>query len=219
MNEWSPESIQRMLDEAMGSPPDEDASRKRTRLRILKAATQHFIRFGYRKASVSDIATDAGVAKGTVYLYFKNKNALMIAAISYEKTGQIEAFNAVMAKPPEEQLRAYLTLVGTAVQASPLVARLTRGDREMLAVLQDGDVDKTTEINERRDAFLSHLIRSTNPSLSEDALHKRTVVLNAMILMTAQLNETAFLQDQTVSDFSETLADILVSGLAQREPQ
>jgi AcrR family transcriptional regulator len=219
MSDWSPNSIQRLFDEAMGSLPKEEPSRKRTRLRILKAATQHFIRFGYRKASISDIASDAGVAKGTVYLYFKNKHALMIAAISYEKTAQIEPFNAIMAKPPHEQLRAYLQLVGTAVEASPLVARLTRGDREMLAVLHDADADMTNDLNERRNAFLGHLIRSANPSLSEDALHKRTVVLNAIIMMTAQLNEPAFLQDQTVSEFSETLADMIVSGLAQRETQ
>ena len=107
MNDWSPENIQRLFDEAMGSQPGEDAARKRTRLRILKAATEHFIRFGYRKASVSEIATDAGVAKGTVYLYFKSKNALMVAAISYEKVSQMGAFQDLMAKPPHEQLRAY----------------------------------------------------------------------------------------------------------------
>ena len=198
----------------MGSQPGEDAARKRTRLRILKAATEHFIRFGYRKASVSEIATDAGVAKGTVYLYFKSKNALMVAAISYEKVSQMGAFQDLMAKPPHEQLRAYLTLVGNAVKDSPLVARLTRGDREMKAVLEEGDETLGEDHNERRDAFLSYLIRSANPSLSDSELHRRVVVLNAIIMMTAQLEEPDLLQDQTVGDFSETLADIIVSGLA-----
>ncbi len=219
MSDWSPESIERLLDEAMGVRPNEDAARKRTRLRILQAATEHFLRFGYRKASISDIARDAGVAKGTVYLYFENKNALMFAAISYEKVRQVEPFNAVMAKPPHEQLRAYLQLVGKAVEASPLVARLTRGDKEMLDVLEDAGQVQGEEINARRDAFLGHLIRSANPSLTDEALHKRVVVLNAVVMMTAQLEQPAFLQDQTVTDFSETLADIMVSGLAQRDSQ
>lgn len=217
MSDWSPSAIQQRFDDAMGVRPGEDASRRRTRLRILQAATEHFLRFGYRKASVSDIATDAGVAKGTVYLYFKSKNALMIAAISYEKVQQIGAFAAVMAKPPHEQLRAYLTLVGNAVNDSPLVARLTRGDREMQAVLEDSGETLGSDHNAERDAFLGLLIRNVNPSISDTDLHKRVVVLNAIIMMSAQLEEPDLLQDQTVSDFSETLADILVSGLAQRD--
>lgn len=216
MNEWSSEHIQQRINDAMGVRPDEDASRRRTRLRILQAATEHFLRFGYRKASVSDIATDAGVAKGTVYLYFKSKNALMIAAIGYEKVQQISAFGAVMAKPPHEQLRAYLTLVGNAVKDSPLVARLTRGDREMKAVLDESGETLGRDHSAERDAFLGHLIRNVNPSISDSDLHKRVVVLNAIIMMTAQLEEPDLLQDQTVGEFSETLADILVSGLAER---
>ncbi|MGK0347935.1 MAG: AcrR family transcriptional regulator [Myxococcota bacterium] len=217
MSDWSPGILERSLNEATGIRPDEDAARTRTRLRILQAATHHFLRFGYRKASISDIAKDAGVAKGTIYLYFESKNALMVAAISYEKVGQLEAFNLVMAKPPHEQLRAYLQLVGEAVQASPLVARLTRGDKEMLAVLEDAGQIQGEKIKARRDAFLTHLIRSANPSLTNDALHKRVVVLNAVVMMTAQLEEPALLQDQTVSEFSETLADMIVSGIAHRD--
>lgn len=215
MSDWSPQMIQSLFDDALGVRPGEDVARKRTRLRILDTATKHFLRFGYRKASIADIASDAGVAKGTVYLYYKNKHALMIAAISYEKVAQIEPFNAVMALPPEQQLRGYMELIGRAVESSPLVARLTRGDREMQAVLEESG-NMAAKLDERRDAFLGHLIRGTNPSLTEDELHKRVVVLNAIIMMTAQLNEPDLLQDQSVNDFSKTLADMLVSGLAER---
>lgn len=43
---------------------------------ILIAARKIFIRDGYRAAKMSDIAAEAGVAAGTLYLYFNSKEAL-----------------------------------------------------------------------------------------------------------------------------------------------
>jgi len=43
---------------------------------ILGAALELFGRYGYRRTSIDDIARQAGVAKGTVYLYVENKEAL-----------------------------------------------------------------------------------------------------------------------------------------------
>src|SRR5262247_1583533 len=43
---------------------------------ILDAALELFGRYGYRRTSIDDIARAAGVAKGTVYLYVENKEAL-----------------------------------------------------------------------------------------------------------------------------------------------
>jgi AcrR family transcriptional regulator len=50
---------------------------------ILKAAREVFKRSGYEKAHVEDIAQLAGVAKGTVYLYFKSKQAMLDALCDY----------------------------------------------------------------------------------------------------------------------------------------
>ena len=49
------------------------------RLRILDAAVKVFAHEGFFKAKVSQIAGEAGVAPGTVYLYFKNKEDLLIS--------------------------------------------------------------------------------------------------------------------------------------------
>ena len=46
---------------------------------ILKAAREAFKQSGYEKAHVAEIAQLAGVAKGTVYLYFKSKQAMLDA--------------------------------------------------------------------------------------------------------------------------------------------
>src|SRR5689334_2317079 len=44
---------------------------------ILRAATEVFARNGYFNSKVADIARAAGVADGTVYLYFKSKEEIL----------------------------------------------------------------------------------------------------------------------------------------------
>src|SRR5213593_2278185 len=48
------------------------------RERILRAATDVFARNGYFNAKVSEIAKAAGVADGTIYLYFDGKEDILI---------------------------------------------------------------------------------------------------------------------------------------------
>ncbi len=55
---------------------------------ILEAAIRVLARHGYQYATISQIAREAGVADGTIYLYFKNKDDLLDHFFSY-KTHQI----------------------------------------------------------------------------------------------------------------------------------
>jgi AcrR family transcriptional regulator len=49
---------------------------------ILDAARTVFSRDGYAASSVEDVAAEAGIGKGTVYLYFKSKEELYVAALA-----------------------------------------------------------------------------------------------------------------------------------------
>ena len=46
--------------------------------RILEAAVKVFARQGFRQSTVAQIAKEAGVADGTIYLYFKNKDDILV---------------------------------------------------------------------------------------------------------------------------------------------
>jgi AcrR family transcriptional regulator len=48
---------------------------------ILAAARQVFARYGYNAARVDEIADAAGVAKGTIYLYFPSKREIFLATL------------------------------------------------------------------------------------------------------------------------------------------
>jgi AcrR family transcriptional regulator len=60
---------------------DKQKQQKLRRAEILEAAKVVFSNTGYHKADVNDIAKKAGIAKGTVYLYYPTKKALFLAVI------------------------------------------------------------------------------------------------------------------------------------------
>lgn len=54
------------------------------RTRILRSAVKVFARKGFYNSKVSEIAKNAGVADGTIYLYFKNKDEILISIFEEE---------------------------------------------------------------------------------------------------------------------------------------
>jgi TetR/AcrR family fatty acid metabolism transcriptional regulator len=80
--------------------------------RILEAAIDVIAERGFFNARVSDIAARAGVADGTIYLYFKNKEQILMAAIStafsiFLQRAQVEIQKS---RDPREQLRTLARL-------------------------------------------------------------------------------------------------------------
>lgn len=61
------------------------------RSRILKAAIKVFARRGFYNAKVSEIAKNAGIADGTIYLYFRNKDEILISIFEEEMAKFISA--------------------------------------------------------------------------------------------------------------------------------
>jgi TetR/AcrR family fatty acid metabolism transcriptional regulator len=74
--------------------------------RILHAAIEVFAENGYFNSRISDIAKKADVADGTIYLYFKNKEQILMAAIDYAFTIFMNAAQKEMATiaDPRERL-------------------------------------------------------------------------------------------------------------------
>jgi AcrR family transcriptional regulator len=60
------------------SNPDESAGKDK-RSRILDAAQGLFLRYGVKRTALDDVVREAGIATGTLYLYFDSKDALFAA--------------------------------------------------------------------------------------------------------------------------------------------
>jgi AcrR family transcriptional regulator len=64
---------------------------EQTRQQILEAATGVFSKYGYEKASIARICAAVGIARGTLYQYFRDKQSLFRALID-EQVEQIQHF-------------------------------------------------------------------------------------------------------------------------------
>jgi TetR/AcrR family fatty acid metabolism transcriptional regulator len=77
------------------SREDREAAKKRRsrdkRDRILKAAVKVFARNGFHATRVSEVAKAAGVADGTIYLYFKSKEELLVSLFE-DRVSKLLAF-------------------------------------------------------------------------------------------------------------------------------
>jgi TetR/AcrR family fatty acid metabolism transcriptional regulator len=75
---------------------------------ILRAATDVFANRGFFNSQVADVARAAGVAAGTVYLYFRSKDDLLVSIFDRTMREWIEEGRATVApiKDPVERLRA-----------------------------------------------------------------------------------------------------------------
>src|SRR5512141_2805748 len=88
-----------------GADPDK-------RRRILEAAIRTFGRRGFHEARIADIAADAKVAEGTVYLYFRNKEDLLGVVFDESMDDVLEKGRAVARSeaPAAERLTALVDL-------------------------------------------------------------------------------------------------------------
>ncbi len=88
---------------------------------ILKSAVMVFGSKGFHRTRVSDIAETAGVAKGTVYEYFANKEALFVEASSYAFDKLMEETTSKMGRyrNPVEGLEKLLRSHARAIKNYP----------------------------------------------------------------------------------------------------
>jgi len=79
---------------------EEQAGREKYQ-RILNSAIKIFARKGFHHTRVSEIAQEAGVADGTIYLYFRNKDDILIKVFEESLRQIIDRFEKELKKEPD----------------------------------------------------------------------------------------------------------------------
>ncbi|HEY2018618.1 MAG TPA: helix-turn-helix domain-containing protein, partial [Bryobacteraceae bacterium] len=100
------------LPSPRGQLKRKEASEQR-RSAIIKAARTVFARQGYARTVVEDIARQAEIGKGTLYLYFPSKEQVYLAALLEDARQLDQESRAAMAAAAEdwrEMLRAYMAV-------------------------------------------------------------------------------------------------------------
>lgn len=95
---------------------------------IIDAAIRVFARTGYYNSRVSDIAREAGIASGTIYLYFKTKDEILVTLFR-DKMAEWVAFvrREIAAEPdPVAKLRRLVALHFTVLEQNPALAEVVQ---------------------------------------------------------------------------------------------
>lgn len=115
--------------EAHGRPAEERQLRE---TRILDAVVALMVRWGYRKTTIDDVAREAGVGKGTIYLHWKDKNELFRAALMRASQQSIDAMLERLASDPNGgQFHRFFAHGMVAVFAHPLLSVLMSGKSDI----------------------------------------------------------------------------------------
>jgi len=76
----------------------DDQMREATRRRIMRVAASEFARLGFDLANINVIAEQAGIGKGTIYLYFENKRDLFLEMLRFIAQEQLAVIRAALAQ-------------------------------------------------------------------------------------------------------------------------
>jgi TetR/AcrR family fatty acid metabolism transcriptional regulator len=184
---------------------------------ILRAAIDVFAERGFFNAQVADIARSAGVAAGTVYLYFKGKDDLLVSIFERSMreglaTGRAAAANL---RDPRERLRRL---------ARAHLARL--GHDRNLAIVFQVELRQSTKFMERLSATLLRdylgLIREAVADGQRDGLFRADVKATAMAKMLfGALDEMATnwilsRRRYSLEADADTVVDLFINGARAR---
>lgn len=106
----------------MSPRPDVSEERKN---QILEAAIAVFARLGFQQTRMDDIAGQAGLSKGALYLYYKSKDAIIGALLKYFFTQELKHLqDFVVTERPEPVTEQIMLLTRQMVEAMEWMGRL-----------------------------------------------------------------------------------------------
>lgn len=164
------------------SPPQSpDSERKRREERILDAAAALLVRWGYRKTTIDDVAREAGVGKGTIYLHWKDKNALFVSAILRVQQQAGEEIMQRIADDPQGGLfHRMWTHSMLAALSYPLLATILKGRTDIFQGLA-GAFDPTM-INQLSGSYEEYIVQ-----LQHAGLIRADVPVSTIVFLTSAL--------------------------------
>ena len=187
--------------------------------RILEAASKVFADQGFYQSTVAQIAKEAGVADGTIYLYFKNKDDILVQFYEFKTRQVFERFREAvdLAGTAEQKLRNLVRAHLEAFQKDPHMAIVyqtethQRGElgrqqiKEMSKMYRD-IISEVVELGQqegtiRRNLYMGLVKRLINGAVDE--------VINAWI-------HTG--RDYDLVSMADPLVDLFIKGIGADDP-
>ncbi|RKS10155.1 TetR family transcriptional regulator [Nocardiopsis sp. Huas11] len=200
------------------------AQREQRAARILDAAGELLVTWGYPKITIEDVARRAGVGKGTVYLHFPTKEVLFLVVVLRAQAGLTDHLASTMRRSPEGILpSAMARSVYLSMGDSPVISAIMTGRSETLGTLARAAAEHSRELVADRittshayfDLLIEHgLLRSDR--------HRDDLVYAFMSIMTGHLFAESFVTVQpglappeTPEHRADILADTVRAALGE----
>jgi len=155
-----PETLTNQNDNETSKLQEEQAKRQERAERILSAASELILRWGYRKTTIEDIARYAGVGKGTIYLHWKTREDLFLAVLLRERLIASKDLEQRLAEDPEgTTLHGMIKHILLSAIRNPLLKASMLRDSEILGELthnESGKKDLEQRLN-LTESFLTFL--------------------------------------------------------------
>jgi AcrR family transcriptional regulator len=197
-----------------------ERSRRQERAdRILDAAAELILRWGSKKTTIDDIARQAGVAKGTIYLHWKTREDLFMALLMREDLKLAEDMKQRIANDPEgSTLRGFVKHSTLALMKSPLMKAMLLNNTDMLGEFASREYRSPTyaERIENYKTFLeflrSHGLVSTDIGIREQTYILSAIWIGFLLVDPWMPDELKFSDEEVV----EMLADTVQRALEPR---
>jgi AcrR family transcriptional regulator len=184
---------------------------------ILDAAAELLRAHGYRRVSIDDVATRAGVGKGTIYLHWRTREALFWAVLQRETLQLLERLIADLAADAELALpQRLISRIFVELDGRPLVRALLMSDKDVLGALtaDESVVAAQREMTGQPDYL--QLLRDQGLLRPELSVEAAGHLLNCVIQGFFAGAETA--DPPPLPDQAKLLAFVLSRSLAAEEP-
>jgi AcrR family transcriptional regulator len=194
------------------------AIREKTEKRdaILHAAWGLIRHYGYNKTTIDDIAREAKVGKGTVYLYFKSKKEIMLSLtdLTNERiTRELERI-ASGDQPPEERIRA--CVLYRLMTLFDLVNRYPHSEDVIASILPE-IVERLDRYVRRHGELLGQIVDqacSAGIFFSKDPAATGQLLANLFEFMTPPYYR--FKSRKSLEQFAGEVVDLMLNGLRKK---
>lgn len=161
---------------------------------------------------MDSIARSAGIAKGTLYLYFPSKVDLLIGVLRSERRRQLEQLLPKLRRDlaPEVRLRVWLEEELRTRARMPVTALAISGDEEVRAALEQLEAAQRARLLGIEPGFVEHLVRAG--PWADEGVSERVAVLLAVVY--AGVPEERLRGGISPEQYATTLSRLLVEGIS-----
>ena len=187
---------------------------------ILDATDRLLSRFGYRKMTVEDIATEAGIGKGTIYLHFSSKEEVVLSHIDRIVDRLKESLTEIANsnEPAAERLRRML--LTRVLLRFDSIQHYTQSLNDLLAVLRPGLLARRAQYFESEAQIFADVLTSGRDS-GEFSFDDEHATAHALLqatngLLPYSLSTTELGAREEVEQRAADVANLMLRGVLSR---